>query len=250
MAHVDGLPAAKPPARRRSTRDRPAKSPLSVEAVVDAALTILQNEGLDAVSMRRVAAALDTGPASLYAYVANREALFHAMLDRVVAGVRLENPDAKRWRQQLHALLDRLRDALGAHPGIAEMTLARSPTTDAVLGLVENLMGILLVGGITARYAGWASDLFILLATAAAREDGVRRPRPNGDNHGDEQRANEIYGVLSTLPPAKFPIIVAHAADLVAGDGPDRFRFAVDVAIDGLTAQSHKTTSEDPQAQT
>ena len=71
------------PVRQRSTRDRPAKAPLSVGAIVDAALAILKSDGLEAVTMRRVAAALDTGAASLYVYVSGREGLQLAMLDRV-----------------------------------------------------------------------------------------------------------------------------------------------------------------------
>ena len=116
--------------RHRSTRDRPAKAPLSEDAVVDAALTILKSEGPEAVTMRRVAAALDTGAASLYVCVAGREGLLRAMLDRVTATIVLEAPDPSRWRAQLHSLLVRMRRALVDHPGIAAMTLADPPVTD------------------------------------------------------------------------------------------------------------------------
>src|SRR3954452_19348213 len=83
-------PSSAPAVRQRSTRDRPAKEPLSEAAVVDAALAILQSDGLAAVTMRRVATALDTGPASLYVYVAGREGLLQAMLDHVAATVELQ----------------------------------------------------------------------------------------------------------------------------------------------------------------
>src|ERR1700748_2654203 len=99
----------KAPGRPRSTRDRPAKAPLSEEAIVDAALAILTAEGLDAVSMRRVAGALDTRPGSLCVCVEGRDGLLKAMFDRVVAAVRLEPPDPSRWRAQVHGLLARLR---------------------------------------------------------------------------------------------------------------------------------------------
>ena len=74
MVLADTSPPGSPPARQRSTRDRPAKPPLSVDAVVDAALAVLQADGLEAVTMRRVAAALDTGAASLYVYVSGARA--------------------------------------------------------------------------------------------------------------------------------------------------------------------------------
>src|SRR4051794_14333618 len=70
--HCAGM--ARPPAPR-SRRERPAKPPLSREAIVAAALDIARTEGVEALSMRRVAQALDTGAASLYVYVADRREL-------------------------------------------------------------------------------------------------------------------------------------------------------------------------------
>src|SRR5580658_366894 len=112
---LSSTPPLDPPVRHRSTRDRPAKPPLSQDAVVEAALAVLQSEGLEAVTMRRVAQALDTGAASLYVYVAGRDGLLQAMLDRVCASIELEVPDPARWRDQLHALLQRMYQALVAH---------------------------------------------------------------------------------------------------------------------------------------
>src|ERR1700754_2629180 len=99
----------------RSTRDRPAKRPLSRDAIIDAPLGILKAEGLEAVSMRRVAAALDTGAGSLYVYVDGRDGLLEAMFDRIIAAVTLETPDPSRWRAQLHNLLERMRAELVTH---------------------------------------------------------------------------------------------------------------------------------------
>jgi AcrR family transcriptional regulator len=217
----------KPASRPRSTRDRPAKPPLSREAVVDAALGILTSEGLDAVTMRRVAAALDTGPGSLYVYVSGREGLLEAMFDRVIATVELETPDPSRWRAQLHTLLGRLRDALVAHPGIAAATMVDPPRTDVSMRLLENLLGILLAGGLDAQDAAWVADMLAAQVTYSAIEAGLRRTDPGA-------LADEISANFSRLPADEFPLITAHAAELVAGDVDQRFRFAVDVVIDGV----------------
>jgi AcrR family transcriptional regulator len=238
MALPDGPPRPSSPVRHRSTRDRPAKAPLSESAVVDAALAILQSDGLEAVTMRRVAAALDTGAASLYVYVAGRDGLLQAMLDRVTATVHLEAPDPSRWRTQLHELLQRMHRALVTHPGMAAMTLEDPPTTEVVLRLTENLLGILLAGGIAPQDAAWACDVFVSLVTAVASEDDVRRARGRG---GDDQRrgqADEVYKTFAALPPDRFPILSAHAAEMVAGIGAERFHFAIDVVIEGLVARA------------
>jgi AcrR family transcriptional regulator len=226
-----------PSVRHRSTRDRPAKAPLSEDVVVDAAQAILKSGGLDAVTMRRVAAALDTSASALYVYVPGREGLLRAMLDRVTATIVLEAPDPSRWRAQLHSLLQRTHQALIAPPGIAAVTLADSPTTETVLRLTENLLGILLAGGLDPQDAAWACDLFVSLVTAAAREDEVRHP-PGRSNNGRREQVDRLHKAFAGLSPDRFPLLTAHAAQMVAGDGDERFCFAIDVVIDGVLART------------
>jgi AcrR family transcriptional regulator len=236
---LSSTPASEdPPVRHRSTRDRPAKPPLSEDAVVDAALTVLLSEGLEAVTMRRVAQALDTGAASLYVYVAGRDGLLQAMLSRVTATIELEAPDPSRWRDQLHALLRRMYQALVAHPGIAALTLGDPPTTEPVLLVVENLLGILLAGGIVPQDAAWACDLFILLVTGVAGEEDARHARGSGAIFDHHKQIDELYKTFAGLPTDRFPLLAAHASEMVAGDGDERFRFAIDVVIDGVVARA------------
>ena len=71
---------------------------------------------------------------------------------------------------------------------------------------------------------------------AGASEDDVRRAR-RGDS-GDREHVDEIYTTLAGLPPDRFPLITAHAAEMVAGDGDERFRFAIDMVVDGLVARA------------
>jgi AcrR family transcriptional regulator len=187
--------------------------------------------------MRRVARALDTGAASLYVYVSGREGLLAAMLDRVTATIELEPPDPSRWRVQLHSLLVRMRQALVDHPGIAAMTLADPPTTESILLLTENLLGILLAGGLDPQDAAWACDIFVTLVSGIASEDDVRRARGHGDR-GRQEHVDTLYSTFAGLPSDRFPLIAAHAAQMVAGDGAERFRFAIDVVLDGVLARA------------
>jgi hypothetical protein len=97
----------------------------------------------------------------------------------------------------------------------------------------------LLAGGIDPQGAAWACDIFVLLVMATAREDDVRRPRggPGGDGLGREQ-VNELYETFVGLRPDSFPLLAANAAQMVAGDGDERFRFVIDVVIDGVVARA------------
>ena len=173
--------------------------------------------------MRRVAAALDTGAASLYVYVSGRDGLLQAMLDRVTATIELEAPDPSRWRAQLHSLLQRMHRALVAHPGIAALTLEDPPTTEVVLRLTENLLGILLAGGLDPQDAAWACDIFVLLVTAIASEDDVRRARGRSDDGDRREQVDEIYKTFAGLPPDRFPL---HRRPRRA-DGRRRWRRAI-----------------------
>ena len=91
-----------------SRRERPAKPALTREGIVASAIKILRAEGLDKVTMRRLAQELDTGPASLYVYVRNVAELHGAILDELLAAAELRvdvGEELSDWRQQLITLL-------------------------------------------------------------------------------------------------------------------------------------------------
>lgn len=218
--------------RSRSTRDRPAKAPLSEAVVIDAALRILQRDGLDAVTMRRVATELDTGPASLYVYVDGRDGLCRAMLNRVVGTVALETPDPRRWREQLHALLGGLLGALDAHPGIATAALADVPTGEHALLMIDTLLGTLRAGGIDGRAAAWAAHALLMLVTATAIETATYREREGAQS--EAELLPRIGTALADLPAERFPHLTALSPELARGDTDARIAFTVDAFVDGL----------------
>jgi AcrR family transcriptional regulator len=235
MAMTDETPQDGSAGQRRSRRDRPAKAPLSKEAIVDAALAILKSEGLQAVTMRHVAAALDTGAASLYVYVANRDALLAEMLDRVTAIVELEPPDPSLWREQMHTLLGRMRASFLAYPGTAALALSDPPVTGSVLIAAENLLGTLSAGGFTPRDAAWTCDILVLLVQAVASEDDARRAA-SGKHFAGE--VAELRATFERLPVEQFPMLLTHAEEMVAGDRDERFHWAIDVVLDGVLARA------------
>jgi AcrR family transcriptional regulator len=207
---------------------------LSEDVILDVALRILREEGLEAVTMRRLATELDTGPASLYVYIGGRDELRRAMLDRVSGAVTLQQPDPARWREQLHALVTGLLRALEAHPGIASVAVGDPPSSERTLLVAENMLGLLLAGGIRPQDAAWACDILPLITTAAAMETAVHQSRENTE----EAMVKRLSAVFSGLTAERFPNIVAHGALLVSGDGDDRFTFAIDTFLDGLVARA------------
>lgn len=224
--------------RPRSTRDRPAKPPLSEELILDSALRICRDEGLEAVTMRRLATELDTGAASLYVYIRGRDELRAAMLDRLAAGLQLEVPDPALWRDQVQRLLLTTLQGLEQHPGLATVAVGAPLTNENLMLYMENLLGLLKAGGASDRDAAWAGDILMLIVTSVAVENDVRRQRLE-DKEQFVARINEFF---ETLPADRFPTINALAGDMTAGEGADRFIFAVDVFLDGLVGRSARTT--------
>jgi AcrR family transcriptional regulator len=214
-----------------STRDRPAKAPLSRDGVIQAGLKVLREEGIEGVTMRRVASELDTGAASLYVYVANREDLLNQMFDAVVGEVDLgDGPDPQRWREQLVAILTAARDAMDRYPGIARVPLANVPTGPNATRAADQMLGILRAGGVDDRSAAWFTDAVSLYLNAASYETSI---------YAEAGRQAEVVGeevgdAFSRLDPADYPNIAALLPMLTKGDGDERFAFGLQLMINGL----------------
>jgi hypothetical protein len=167
--------------------------------------------------------------------VSNRDELLRAMLDRVASGIPLVKPDKKRWRQQLYDLLDAFRVALEEHPGLSTVLPGVPVVTDASLGSIENLLGLLVAGGIAPQDAAWACDILMLIVTATAGEADIRR---DAGHTIDDDFVEQMRTTFAEVPADRYPNVAGHASELVAGDGDDRFRFSIDTFLDGLVARS------------
>jgi len=162
-------------ARIRDTpRTRPAKAPLSRDAIVAAALRLVDEAGYAAVTMRRVAQSLDTGPASLYVYVADRDELMAEVYDLALAGIRLPGPADGDWRAQLELLISRAITTLAGHDDIALVALTGTQTGPNALRVLEATMTLLRVGGIDDSLCPWAADLLDQFVTSSALELAAR----------------------------------------------------------------------------
>lgn len=215
-------------------RRRAEKPVLSQELVVKTALDLLAAEGLDAVSMRRVAQALETGPASLYAHVANKEELHELMVDHVLDFGPAPEPDPDRWAEQVKELLRQNVRALTAFPGIAKIAWAIPiPTGANALQQAEVMIAILRSGGLDLKRALYAADALWLYAKAFAYEGA-------GWQHGDidlaeqEKRGRQMVDYMTSFPAGTFPNLLRSGEFFTAETAEERFGFAVDMFLAGL----------------
>lgn len=222
--HVDEN--GKTPRRRR---ERPAKPALTRQGIIEVALAILRDEGLSKVTMRRIAAALDTGPASLYVYVRDTEDLHAQILDALLGVISESVPANGTLQDRLKALLTNYMRLLFDHPEIARMVMSTHPSGPNYLALVDTILALLREDGIPDREAAWGVDLLLLYATAVAAEQGTRRSSAQAV---DEDSA--LAMAIATADAAQYPQIARLGDELLSGEGHARFQWGLDVLINGV----------------
>jgi AcrR family transcriptional regulator len=219
---------------------RRVREPLTRERIVDAAMEVLLEQGYEAVSMRKVAQVLNTGPASLYAHVANKRELDQLLVDRAAAGIEIQEADPERWQEQLKAAMRSMVTVMRAYPGVARAAIGQVPLGERALKSTESMLAILKAGGLPDQAAAWAVDMIGLFVTATAFEESVQGA--SGWTEQDVTRfVSELRQFFEGLPPDKFPVTVALAGALTTGAlGDERFEFGMQVIVAGLASLAVK----------
>ncbi|HEX4252590.1 MAG TPA: TetR/AcrR family transcriptional regulator [Pseudonocardia sp.] len=221
-----------------SRRARPAKAPLSRDGIVATGLDLLGEQGLPGLSLRKIAAALDTGPASLYAYVANLEELRALVLDKALGDVAHGVGQGREWRPRLKAILTSYVEVLLAKPGLAPLATTTIASGPNAMRLTESLLEALIGGGVDPAAAAWGVDLLLLQVTGIAAEQSARRSQ--GDVMG---RVAKAY---AEAPAHELPLVHALHKELFSGPGSSRFGWALDVLITGITQAPRPPTGSEP----
>ena len=210
-----------------SRRERPAKPALTRSGIVDTALAILAKEGLGKVTMRRIAAALDTGAASLYVYVRNTEDLHAQVLDALLGAVNLTGGKGA-WRDRLATVLASYTEVLFTHPDLARMSMSTHPSGPNYLGLLDTLLALLREGGVPDADAAWGVDLLLSFATVTAVEHGHEDRGQDGDDF------SALAEQIAIVDASAFPNIARVGGELLSGTGENRFRWGLDVLVAGI----------------
>jgi AcrR family transcriptional regulator len=205
---------------------------LSREQVARAALDLLDRNGLEALSMRRLADQLGVGTMTLYGYFKGKDDLLDAVIDAAVADrerVELEGP----WQDQLRTLMRATRRALGKHPSLVKVRAERPVLRPEALRFAESGLTILRAAGFDRTEAAQSFRLlftYVFGYVSFSPEQGADKAR----------RDSRIAS--SALPPDEYPTLtdtVQELADAMAGDAT--FDFGLDRIIDGFEAQLRRT---------
>jgi AcrR family transcriptional regulator len=234
-----GMPATV--AAAWGVRERSQKGPkptLSLARIVDAGVWVADSEGLDAVSMGRVAASLDTAPMSLYRHVSSKDELIKLMVDAAWGDSPGPLLPGENWRAGLSRWAWAMRAALRRHPWAAHLPISGLPIMPREIAWFEDALAGLAGTGLTeARKASVIMLLSGYVRNLAATEADIAAVVAASGLGIDEWMASYPRMLGQLTDPHRFPALTAFIAAGVfeAADPPDdEFIFGLDRILDGV----------------
>jgi AcrR family transcriptional regulator len=232
-----GTPRSPVWSRPRSGGRGPQPS-LSVESIVAAAVALADTEGVEAVSMRRIASELGVGTMSLYRYVETKDDLLDLMTDQVMGEDGTGAEATGHWRADLRELAVRYRTLMLRHPWVLPIGASRPPMGPQVMRRTEQLFGVLDGHGLGIQ------EIVDLTGTVVAFVRGVvlgetaeaELIRRTGQTQDDYRRAVGPY-LVQVLAAGKHPLMARYIHE--ADDHPDldqSFLRGLDLVLDGVEA--------------
>jgi TetR/AcrR family transcriptional regulator, tetracycline repressor protein len=228
------------------TVDQDRRPQLTREHVVAEALAVIAQDGVQALTMRALAARLGVVPGALYRHVRNKEQLQDLVLDNVLAEVDVHLDPSLGWTDQLKLLAHRLRQVLEAHPGVAGILKTRDPLGPHSLVLAEAFLGPLHAAGFPDRVAGLA--FFLLLDYTIGFAVSSPPTSVNEQRVRDPATRAHLHQFFRSLPPDRFPALVALGEHVWVDNRDERFTAGLQVLVDGLEHARTSPRDQHPRA--
>jgi AcrR family transcriptional regulator len=221
------------PMATKVEREREARARLTRERILRAAVELADREGLEALSMRKVAQALDVVPMALYRHVANKDEMLDAMVDLVVGEI--DPPETGLdWKQTMRKRILSARRMLLRHPWAARVIESRTDPTQAVIGYFDEMIGLFLAGGFSIELTHHA------LHAMGSRLLGFTQELFDDTPDLDAEAEAAMYEAMAEAYPnigRMIRIVVHDDASRVGERGCDdqfEFEFALGLMLDGL----------------
>ncbi len=201
------------------------RQPLSRERIVDTAIALVDAEGLDALTMRRLGAELGMDPMAVYYYVPNKAALLDAVVEAVMAEIDLgvDDPSAPAEERLIRAA-KAYAEVLVRHRNALPLLLVRGPATPAALAPVEVMVAILRSGGIPPEHA--VAGMHVLTAAVRGYAAIIANEIADPGNRDTE-------ALVALASPEQFPCL-SEAAAQPRQDTQAAFEFGLRAIANGL----------------
>jgi TetR/AcrR family transcriptional regulator, tetracycline repressor protein len=206
---------------------------LTKAAVVDRALALADASGLDALTIRKLAAELGVTPMALYWHFRGKDELLEGLAERIWGEIDTSVDTTLPWADQLRALLTSLISVLRAHPAATTLLAQSEKNSEAALNAIEVALELLRTAGFSpqdasaiARMSLWTGIMLVMSEPGIELLDGAERT--------ELQRKKQV--VLATLPPSRYPRLVECAVPMTACDDPEtHYQFGIDMFMAGVT---------------
>jgi AcrR family transcriptional regulator len=234
-----GIPP--PPWQRVPERDkRKRRDPLTQEAIVEAAMKVLDAEGLAGFSMRKVADELDTGAASLYWHVGSKDGLFDLIFEEVIGEQvgDVPDPDPARWQEQLKEVARTMRRAILRHRDIVQLSVGRIPMGPNALRMSERVLAILRAGTVPDELAVQGYLLLISVVNGFTLDEAGYEHAAPEDAPPVDEAAQQVQTYFESLPDEQFSNLKEVAQHFAMTDQDARFDLLIDLFVDGIAARS------------
>jgi TetR/AcrR family transcriptional regulator, tetracycline repressor protein len=216
--------------------DRPR---LSKAAVVERGLALADAEGLEAVTIRRLAAELSVTPMALYWHFRNKDELLIGLADAVWAEFDVRVDPRDDWPVQLRRLLESLVRLLRRHPSASELLVgSEKRMSDAAMVACETTLEVLQRGGFDLEHSAAIMHNALFTGVMLAMSQPGFEPGMTEAERTEHQRQNRVR--LSLLPPDRFPLVVAAAGPLTSYYPDFHYRIGIDLFIAGVQALSQR----------
>jgi AcrR family transcriptional regulator len=204
---------------------------LTRERIVAAAVELIEREGVDAVSMRRIAAELGSGVMSLYNHVPSKDALLDGVAEQVMSGIDFSSEPGASWEDQVRAQARAFRQIARAHPRCTMVVVSRPNASATGLRPIEHALATLRGAGFTGDEAVRVVRAFVAyIVGSLLREVGVAPSL--APQHQLAQPADDAPGAgQHRLDPAEFPQVTSLTAELMHKDHDADFEFGLELLV-------------------
>ena len=209
---------------------RPAS--LSRDRIVDCAAKLIAEHGAESLSARRLGEALGCDPSALYRHFADMGELQREVGDHLLGRVRVETRAGESWDAAVRRICIELRKEQLRQPRLAALVRAAPTRLTNELRITEALLRELARGGFESGRAAVAYHALIELTVGSAAIDAELAAEPAGMRKRTYNAWRRHYAALD---PIGFPHSVGAAGSLYEGTADDRFQFALDAMLAGLT---------------
>jgi TetR/AcrR family transcriptional regulator, tetracycline repressor protein len=208
---------------------------LSKHTVTDRALKLADADGLDALTIRKLAQDLGVTPMALYWHFRSKEDLLEGVSERIWSEIDINADPEAPWPDQLRGLLESLVGVLRAHPSAPQLLLAHEKRNPSALRAAEITLGILRGAGFDPEHASAIARGALWTGITLVLSDPRHKPELSADERAERRRRDQIE--FAMLPAARYPRLVECAAPMAASDDPEfHYRFGIDLWIAGVQA--------------